>query len=176
MPKLPPRASHACPRNRQIRRVRRRRSITRLVYKSGSAPPNRDAPALDAISRNHLRRIFLSKKRLPTAQRVTHRGLFHYPRIVLGRWTSPMTRHVRRSTTPYLNNRTEQDHRGIKQRNYSMLGFGSFAAAARLCAAFDELRQYFRARQRRGQYVPLAEHRRLFVTRWRSMIAEMRVA
>ena len=43
----------------------------------------------------------------------------------------------------YLNNRTEQDHRGIKQRYYPMLGFGSFASASRFCVAFDAVRQYF---------------------------------
>ena len=57
----------------------------------------------------------------------------------------------------YLNYRTEHIHRAIKQRYYPMLGFGSFASAARCCSAFDELRQYCRARQRRDEYVPLAE-------------------
>ncbi len=42
----------------------------------------------------------------------------------------------------YLNNPTEQSHRAVKQRYYPMLGFGSFESAAKLCAAFDELRQY----------------------------------
>ena len=52
----------------------------------------------------------------------------------------------------------------------------SLSGSARFCSAFDELRHYFRARQRRGQSVPLAEQRRLFVTRWRSLIAEMAAA
>ena len=76
----------------------------------------------------------------------------------------------------YLNNLTEQSHRAIKQRYYPMLGFGSFASAARFCSAFDELRHYFRIRQRRGSHVPLAEQRRLFLTRWRSLIAEVATA
>ena len=42
--------------------------------------------------------------------------------------------------------------------------------------AFDELREYFRSRSRRGQHVPLAEQRRLFAVRWRSLIAEMSAA
>jgi putative transposase len=37
----------------------------------------------------------------------------------------------------YLNNRLEQDHRGIKQRYYPRRGFGSVASAARFCRAFD---------------------------------------
>ena len=56
----------------------------------------------------------------------------------------------------YLNNLTEQSHRAVKQRYYPMLGFGSFASAARFCTAFDELRQYFRVRQRGAEWVPLA--------------------
>ncbi len=76
----------------------------------------------------------------------------------------------------YLNNLTEQSHRAVKQRSYPMLGFGSFESAARFCSAFDELREYFRVRRRRDDWVPLAEQRRLFVQRWRSLIAEMQAA
>ena len=54
----------------------------------------------------------------------------------------------------------EQDHRGIKQRYYPMLGFGSFAWASRFCIAFDELRHYLRARDRCSEAVPLAMERR----------------
>ena len=45
--------------------------------------------------------------------------------------------------------------------------------AARFCTAFDELRPYFRVRQRPGGPVPLVDKRQLFLTRWRSRIAEM---
>ena len=61
----------------------------------------------------------------------------------------------------------------MKQRYYPMLGFGSFESAARFCTAFDELRQYFRVRRRGEPHVSLAEQRRLFLTRWRSLITEM---
>ena len=67
----------------------------------------------------------------------------------------------------------EQDHRAVKQRYYPMRGFGSFASAARFCSAFDELRQYFRWRRGRGDSMPLAEQRRLFAARWRSLLSEM---
>ena len=90
------------------------------------------------------------------------------------RWI--LGRRVLHRTNQYLNNLTEQDHRAIKQRYYPMLGFGSFESAARFCTAFDELRQYFRVRNRRGNHVPLGEQRRLFVERWRSLIAEMTTA
>ena len=57
-----------------------------------------------------------------------------------------------------------------------MLRFGRFEAARRFCAAFDELSQYFRVRRRGEAHVSLAEQRRLFLTRWRSLIAELAAA
>ena len=79
-------------------------------------------------------------------------------------------------TTQYLNNFIEQDHRAVKQRYYPMRGFGSFASAVRFCLAFDELRQYFRWRRGRGDRMPLAEQRRLFASRWRSLLSGMAAA
>ena len=38
-------------------------------------------------------------------------------------------------------NRSEQDHRGIKQRYYPLRGFGSLASAARFCAGFEAQRR-----------------------------------
>ena len=76
----------------------------------------------------------------------------------------------------YLNNRIEQDHRAIKQRYYPMRGFGSFAAAAQFCAAFEALRQYFRVRPRPGPSISLATRSRLFAARWRALITQMQVA
>ena len=79
-------------------------------------------------------------------------------------------------TTQCLNNYTEQSHRGVKQRYYPMLGFGGFESASRFCSAFDERRQYFRVRRRGEAHVSLAEQRRLFLTRWRSLIGEFAAA
>ncbi len=90
------------------------------------------------------------------------------------RWI--LGRRVLHRTTQYLNNLTEQSHRPVKQRYYPMLGFGSFESASRFCLAFDELRQYFRVRRRGEGYVSLAKQRRLFLTRWRSLIAELAAA
>lgn len=75
-----------------------------------------------------------------------------------------------------MNYRLEQDHRGIKQRYYPMRGFGSFAAAARFCAAHDQLRDHFRARQQLNETAPLAEQRRLFLERWDTVWVLLRVA
>ena len=91
-----------------------------------------------------------------------------YPRAV--RWI--LGRRVRHRREWYLNNFMEQDHRGVKQRYYPMRGFGSFRSAARFCSAFDELREFFRSRTRRGEVVALSEQRRLFAARWRSLMSE----
>ena len=52
-----------------------------------------------------------------------------------------------------------------------MQGFGKVESAARFCRAFEEVRQWFRPRQRMKQAVSLAAKRRLFVERF----AELRV-
>jgi len=65
-----------------------------------------------------------------------------------------------------MNNRIEQDHRGIKQRSYPLRGFGSFASAARFCTAHDELRDHLHPRTCFNDAVSLAEQRRLFQERW----------
>jgi putative transposase len=57
-----------------------------------------------------------------------------------------------------------------------MRGFGSFQSAARLCGTFDELREFFPSRSRRGEVVSLSEQRRLFVARWRSLLSEATAA
>ena len=71
---------------------------------------------------------------------------------------------------------SERRHRAVKQRYYPMQGFGSFESASRFCSAFDELRQYFRVRRRGGAHVALTEQRRLFLTRWHSLISELAAA
>jgi transposase-like protein len=85
-------------------------------------------------------------------------------------------RKVEHRCIQYLNNRTEQDHRGIKQRYYPMLGFGTFTSASRFCAAFDALRQYLRPRRRCGEHVPLVIQREHFAERWQALITEMAAA
>jgi putative transposase len=72
---------------------------------------------------------------------------------------------VKHRCNAYLNRRIEQDHRGIKQHYYPMLGFGSLSCARRFYRAFEEVRQYFRPRRNRKQFVPLAKQRRQFISR-----------
>jgi putative transposase len=64
----------------------------------------------------------------------------------------------RHRTNRYLNNRIEQNHRGINSRYQPMRGFKSSSSAA----VFDELRNFLRSRSNRNQSVP-ANHRRLHV-------------
>ena len=83
---------------------------------------------------------------------------------------------VGRRAKQYLNNYTEQSHRGLKQRYYPMLGFGNFESASRFCSAFDELRDYFRVTRRGQPTVSLADQRQTFIDRWRSLAAEVAAA
>ena len=121
-------------------------------------------------ARRFLRRLVEVAERKPP--RVTPDAHPPYRRAI--RWI--LGRTVRPRCNQSWNNLTEQDHRAVKQRYCPMLGFGSFASAARFCSAFEELRQDLRARGRRGEGVPLAEQRRRFVGRWHALIAEMAAA
>jgi transposase-like protein len=94
-------------------------------------------------------------------ERVTTDGHASYPRAV----RETMGDQVHHRTNKYLNNRLEQDHRGIKQRYYPMRGFGNFDSATRFCCAFDELRNYLRPRSTLGKPASLSEQRRAFLDR-----------
>jgi putative transposase len=102
---------------------------------------------------------------------VTTDGHRSYPRAI----RETLGNEVVHRTNVYLNNRIEQDHRGIKQRYYSMRGFGSVASAARFCRAFDEVRQYFRPRHREKEYIPPAQQRQFFCMRF-AALQELMVA
>ena len=91
--------------------------------------------------------------------RVTTDGHNSYPRAI--RLT--LGRKVRHRTNVYLNNRLEQDHRGIKGRIRCMRGFKEHSAADRFCREYDELRNFLRSRSRHNQYVPAARRRRHFL-------------
>ena len=140
---------------------------------------DRDGALIDSMLSEHrdkhaarrfLRRLVQVAERKP--QRVTTDLHPAYRRAI--RWI--VGRKALHRTTQYLNNYTEQSHRAVKQRYYPMLGFGSFESASRFCAAFDELRQYFRVRRRGEAHVSLAEQRRLFLTRSDSLIGELAAA
>jgi transposase-like protein len=93
-----------------------------------------------------------------TPARVTTDGHDSYPKAI----RTELGDEVRHRTNRYLNNRIEQDHRGIKGRYQPMLGFKSGLSAARFCRGYDELRTFLRPRSNRDQHVP-ANHRRLHI-------------
>ena len=88
-------------------------------------------------------------------ERVITDGHTPYPRAI-AEVLGPEVKHERVSCCA---NPIEQDHRGIKQRYYPLLGFKDFTAAQRFCRAFEEVRQFLRPRQFMGQFVSLAQRR-----------------
>lgn len=90
--------------------------------------------------------------------RVTTDGHGSYPRAI----RTVLGRTVRHRTNAYLNNRLEQDHRGIKGRIRCMRGFKSHDAAARFCREHGELRDLLRPRRRHNQIVPASLRRSRF--------------
>jgi putative transposase len=93
--------------------------------------------------------------------RVTTDGHDSYPRAI----RTELGKGVRHRTSAYLNNRIEQDHRGIKGRYRSMRGFKCPRSAARFCRAYDELRNFLRPRSRHHQQVPADQRRLRFLRR-----------
>jgi putative transposase len=88
----------------------------------------------------------------------------------------PLDSDVLHRTNRYLNNRLEQDHRGIKQRYSPMRGFASVASASHFCRAFDDVRQFFRVRTTMKQRVSLAQQREVFHQRLETLSAMVLVA
>src|SRR3954464_12571564 len=81
--------------------------------------------------------------------RVTTDGHDSYPRAI----RTELGQGVRHRTSRYLNNRLEQDHRGIKGRSRPMRALKSPRSAARFCRAYDDPRNFPRSRSRHNQSV-----------------------
>ncbi len=94
-------------------------------------------------------------------EQVTTDGHNSYPRAI----AEVLGEKVKHRCSRYKNNRIEQDHRGIKQRYYPMLGFKSFRSAQYFCRSFDELRNYFRPRRRCNQVIPATRRKKQFCTK-----------
>src|SRR3712207_2519223 len=106
-----------------------------------------------------------------TPDRVTTDGHDSYPRAI----RTTLGKGVRHRTSAYLNNRLEQDHRGIKGRYRPMRGFKCPRSAARFCRAYDELRNFLRLRSRHHQHVPADRRRLLHLRRSVTRSEERRV-
>ena len=104
--------------------------------------------------------------------RVTTDGHGSYPRAI----RTVLGRTVRHRTSAYLNNRLEQDHRGIKGRIRCMRGSRSHAAAARFCREHGELRNLLRPRRHHNQIVPAPLRRSRFARGARIALRIMQAA
>jgi putative transposase len=78
-----------------------------------------------------------------TPDRVTTDGHDSYPRAI----RTTLGEAVKHRTSHFLNNRLEQDHRGIKGRYQPMRGFKCPQSAERFCRGYDELRYTLLRRQ-----------------------------
>ena len=96
-----------------------------------------------------------------TPARVTTDGHDSYPRAI----RTELAEGVKHRTNQYLNNRIEQDHRGIKGRYGPMRGFKNYESASRFCRCFDELRNHLQACSRRTRNLPTSARRQRFLSR-----------
>src|SRR3954463_8078484 len=107
-----------------------------------------------------------------TPDRVTTDGHDSYKRAI----RTELGRGVRHRTSRYLNNRMEQDHRGIKAGTGRCGVSSAPDQPARFCRGYDELRNFLRPRSRPYQHVP-ADHRRLqFLRRSTTVLAILEAA
>jgi putative transposase len=95
-----------------------------------------------------------------TPERVTTDGHDSYPRAI----RTTLGAGAQHRDSQYLNNRLEQDHRGVRGRYDPMRGFKCPRSAGEFCRAYDELRNLLRARSRTNQHVS-ASYRRFPVLR-----------
>ena len=105
-------------------------------------------------------------------ERVTADGHGSYPRAT----RSVLGRAVRHRTGACLNNRLEQDHRGIKGRIRCMRGFKSHDAAGRFCRKHGELRNLLRPRCRHNQVTSASLRRTRFAKATRIALSIMQNA
>jgi transposase-like protein len=98
---------------------------------------------------------------------VTTGGHDNYPRSIRIEFVEA----AHHRTNQHLNNRIEQDHRGMKGRCQPMRVFKSISSAARFWRADDELRNFLRTRSNRNQHVPAAHRRLHFISRSRTAVS-----
>ena len=128
-----------------------------------------DGQLVDSLLREHrdlaAAKAFFESARLVVGrkpQQVTTDGHTAYPRAI----QETLGKRVEHRIISCLGNPIEQDHRGIKQRYYPMLGFKALVTAAGFCRACEEVRNYFRPRQKMGEAVSLGKRRELFIGRY----------
>jgi len=140
--------------------------LYRCIDRDGNLVDTMLSPARDlAAAARFFARARKAAGRAP--ERVTTDGHDASPRAI----REALGPEVAHRSNRYLNNRPEQDHRGVRQRYYPMRGFGTSTAAARFCTAHDEVRDHLRARTRLGEAVPLARQRALSRARLAGLVA-----
>ena len=107
-----------------------------------------------------------------TPDRVTTDGHDSYPRAI----RTKLGKGVKHRTSRYLNNRLEQDHRGIKGRYHPMRGFECPRSAEQFCRGYDELRNLLRPRCRPHQHVSANNRRLQFLSRTATAMAMLQAA
>ena len=103
---------------------------------------------------------------------MTTDGHGSYPRAI----RSVLGKTVRHRTSPYQNNRLEQDHRGIKGRIRCMRGFKYQEPASRFWREHGELRDLPRPRRRHKQTVSASLRRSRFAKATRIAVDIMTIA
>ena len=104
--------------------------------------------------------------------RVTTDGHDSYPRAI----RTKLGEGVKHRTSRYLNNRLEQDHRGIKGRYQPMRGFKCPRSADRFCRGYDELRNLLRPRSRPHQQTSANTRRLQFLRQTATVMAILEAA
>ena len=104
--------------------------------------------------------------------RVTTDGHDSYPRAIRAK----LGEGVKHRTSCYLNNRLEQDHRGIKGRYQPMRGFKCPRSADRFCRGYDELRNLLRPRSRPHQHISANNRRLHFLRRTATVMGLLQAA
>jgi putative transposase len=106
---------------------------------------DRSGALVEVMRREHrdmaaAKAFFVSAKMVTgvTPDRVTTDGHESYPRAI----RTTLGAGVRHRDSQYLNNRLEQDHRGVKGRYGPMRGFKCLRSAGRFCRAYDELHTF----------------------------------
>jgi putative transposase len=104
--------------------------------------------------------------------RITTDGHDAYPRAIRNVFGD----RVMHRTNRYLNNRLEQDHRGIKQRYRPTCGLKIFATAAGFCRVFDEIRAFCRPQSHHNQRLSLHQRRCIHRDRFAQLMGMMAAA